>query len=244
MPQYEIYNEKENCTRMDNGKSRGHAQQRALSRDLWLWWTLATATGGIVSWAIVTVAGLFTFGAALLGIGTATGYCIGWAQKKVAVRYVPHENWSRWLVFSVVGATLGWMTIMALSVVVIMLDNTVFNGTLRTNPAVIVTMPFVGGSVFGLVQWRSLKGSQNMVVWMLASAVGWSLGAVIGVNLAEAIIPYREGRLYWISDAISIFIAGTTATVVFGATTGIVLARLLGGPRSEAQEGSGFSTSG
>ncbi len=209
----------------ENGE-HGHIVNQPLGLSVWLWWTLTTTVAGIASWIVITVAVPFTLGFALLGAGTVTGLCVGWAQKKILQQQIPDQDWSRWVRFSTLGATLGWIIVMLLVALVIVLDRLLFNQTLRINPITPLIISSVAGAVFGWTQGQCLQYRQGKVQWVLANAAGWGLGAIIGLKIAEAVVPYQDGILISYSDATSAFIMGSVASVVLGAITGFVVLKM------------------
>ena len=82
----------------------------------------------------------------------------------------------------------------------------------------------VGGLVVGLLQWRVLRlGAGRGASWVLASVVGWALGGST-VVLNYRVLPKTPGfpgaRIY-----IGVVLIGG---ILLGATTGLVVARVLG----------------
>ena len=82
----------------------------------------------------------------------------------------------------------------------------------------------VGGLVVGLLQWRVLRlGAGRGANWVLASVVGWALGGST-VVLNYRVLPKTPGipgaRIY-----IGVVLIGG---ILLGATTGLVVARVLG----------------
>jgi hypothetical protein len=174
---------------------------------LWLGWTLATTAGMLLGFLpfifLITVIELWL---ARLIIPLWAGFLVGIFQWLVLRRYL--TRCSDLILNDVAGWALGYaaglMVIQALG------------GT--------VVGALVGYALFGLIvavlQWPVLRREiPNALPWVIASIVGWSLGAVLGQLILNLIAPAGEPISQVASTAV---ISGITGLVA-GAVTALVL---------------------
>jgi hypothetical protein len=196
---------------------------------LWFHWVIVTIVIGIVCWGVIAGMAFFTFGLGLLGAGSALGLGVGWVQERILRHYAPYQDWSRWVWYTILGATLCWLLAAILRFLLATLDRNFIN-----HPILPVIVFSIGGSIFGLLQYLPLKNKRCTFQWVLANTIGWSLGAFLGLNIAEIIMPFQtETIVFGPPHAIYVFVAGSVGTFVFGIITGMVLPCLLQQPDTE-----------
>lgn len=190
---------------------------------MWLRWVLVTTAAGILTSIISAVAAVSSLGLGMLVAGIVFGYCAGSAQSTVLRSHVSHVDPSRWLMSSLIGGTLGWITTIAIGVTAVIIDGRYgFNEF----PFVLAGV-LIGGALLGAIQWRISQGKRGVILWMLANAVGLGVGLVSGVIFATATLPYVGGRLYSPYDALMSFASGSIAICILAITTGTTLIWLL-----------------
>ena len=173
---------------------------------LWLGWTLATAGGMLVGFLpTIPLVNLLDLGLAQIAVPVLAGTLIGFAQWIVLRRYVSAS--SDWILAGgtswAVGYVLGLLLIQTL-------PSTIF---------VEVIGYLLFGVIVALVQWPVLRREiPNMLVWILASSIGWAAG----FWASEGVLPlFFTGGL--LEPPLSTTIIAVTSGLVAGAITGIAL---------------------
>lgn len=191
---------------------------------VWLLWFLSTTISGVISWAVGMLAVALTWGLALPLVFTVLGIFVGgsqWLVLKPRVREI-HGLWKqlRWVLLSAAGATLSWFLVVYIRASAALLDS-----GLLLHPMLPVVNFFCGGFIFGLVQWQTWSSSrfQVQLLWALSNAVGWSIGAFIGLRASGEILAgnYRSSTLIGFPDAAFMFVAGSVGIVAFSIITGV-----------------------
>jgi hypothetical protein len=173
---------------------------------LWLAWTFATAGGMLIGFLpTIPLVNLLDLGLAQIAVPVLAGTAIGFAQWIVLRRYVSAS--SDWILAGgtswAVGYVLGLLLIQTL-------PSTIF---------IEVIGYLLFGVIVALVQWPVLRREiPNILVWILASSIGWAAG----FWASQAVLPLIfTGGL--IEPAVSTTVIAVTSGLVAGAITGIAL---------------------
>ena len=141
-----------------NDQTATNIRREPNTRSLWSAWALATSTSGVVSWLFAVGAGFMSLGAGLFIVpGVTLGILVGWAQESVMKHYAPSLRCAKWGRFSFVGALLGWIIVMALSIGGQMLYNRITGRVLGYNPLYANLLLPVGAALFG-AKWVAPNG--------------------------------------------------------------------------------------
>lgn len=173
---------------------------------LWLGWTLATAGGMLIGFLpTIPLVNLLDLGLAQIAVPVLAGTAIGFAQWIVLKRYVSAS--SDWILAGgtswAVGYVLGLLLIQTL-------PSTIF---------IEVIGYLLFGVIVALVQWPVLRREiPNILVWILASSIGWAAGFWASQGVLSMIF---TGGL--IEPAVSTTVIAVTSGLVAGAITGIAL---------------------
>jgi hypothetical protein len=173
---------------------------------LWLGWTLATAGGMLLGFLpTIPLVNLLDLGFAQIAVPVLAGTVIGFAQWIVLRRYVTAS--SDWIL---AGGT-SWAAGYVLGLLLIQ--------TLPSSIFIEVVGYLLFGVIVALVQWPVLRREiPNILVWILASAVGWAAG----FWASQAVISlFFTGGL--IEPAVSTTVIAVTSGLVAGAITGVAL---------------------
>jgi hypothetical protein len=173
---------------------------------LWLGWTLATAGGMLLGFLpSLFLVNVLDLGLARIIVPAFAGTLVGLAQWLALRRYLTATT--DWILAGgtswAVGYVLGLFLIQVLPA-------TVFAG-------------FVGyllfGAIVALVQWPLLRREiPHLLVWMLASAIGWAAG----FWTSQAVLPlFQTGPT--IPPAVSTTVIAVTSGLIAGAITGVAL---------------------
>jgi len=173
---------------------------------LLLGWTVATAGGMLLGFLpTILVVNVLNLGLAQIIVPVLAGTIIGFAQWIVLRRYVTAS--SSWMLADgtswAVGYVLGLFLVQAL-------PSTIFAGIIGY---------LLFGVIVALVQWPVLRREiPNILVWILASAVGWAAG----FSTSQAVLPlFSGGQL--MEPVVSTTVIAVTSGLVAGAITGIAL---------------------
>ena len=210
--------------------------RRSVGYTLLLQWFAATAAVGIMSWAISMVLAALTLGLALLIAASIVGFCIGAAQWFVLQPYIRYSDgfWERvrWVLYSTAGATIAWYLIISIRAIAASIDD-----MLLFHPALPIINFAIGGAVFGCLQWLVLrkKDMRSALWWVGINSVGWSIGAFVGVHLAQKALDiaaptYVPSNIIRYTEAFQLFVGGAIAITVYSIVSGIgviILIRLL-----------------
>lgn len=208
--------------------------QRHSPLALWSWWVVATSIGGTLGWAIAQFLAGATLGAGLLLAGTTVGIGIGWAQGLVVAEYFRKRtrdvDWAvfvfGWLFLSAISGTVGWILILLIRGLMVSADT-----GLRFNIEIPVLGFAGGGAVFGMGQWLAFRrGVWIALWWILANAVGWSIGVYATLRVAARIHRSNSPELNWSFFNFSELIAGSLGIAIFAIITGMTLILLLRKP--------------
>jgi hypothetical protein len=173
---------------------------------LWLSWTLATAVGLLLGFLAATpIVDAVQLNLARIIVPLLAGILVGLSQWIVLRAYLTAS--SDWIL---AGGT-AWALGFALGLLLIQsLPATVLGGTLGY---------ILFGGVVGLVQWPVLRREiPNLLVWILANALGWTAG-FLASQLALSLI-FRSPM---ISPAASTAVLFGVSGLVAGAITGAAL---------------------
>ena len=198
-------------------------------------WMRATAMAGILGSLIILVLFPLSWGSVSILAGVIWGITIGNNQRRFWQSYFPSGDWSKWAWFTTIGVTLGSLIFIALYVLPLLLmeyeDRLPYRTFLIPYIALLL---LVGGVIFGASQWLLIrKYVRKAGWWVLAYALGCSIGGTIGSIIAtsvyENLIPrnWKAGMLLGPAEGFYAFLAGTIATSVLSLTTGLALFWLL-----------------
>lgn len=184
---------------------------------LWLGWTLATAAGmvlGVLPW--LPFLDNLDLGLARVIVPVWTGLLVGIFQWLVLRGYLTHAvDW-------IFNGGAGWAVGYALGLLAIQ------------NLSEYAWGPLLGYILFGLViailQWPVLRREiPNAIPWIIASVVGWALGASLSQIVLDLFVSGNAVNPAWSATVI----AGTTGLVA-GAITGLVLVWIVRQPEHES----------
>ncbi len=187
----------------------------------WLLWVMATGVG---------LAGGF-------GLGWTVGYVLGGPLAVAVGKGVvwPTVGIMQWLVLRRrVSGAAGWIGAYVAAGVVVGAFGFAVGWSLGDVPAVVggVFLGVMVGTVAGILQWRVLRRQfSGTGWWLLASTLGWVIGLAIGFGLVHAVdLAGPDGGVGPLAQSV----AGAAAGLGAGATTGIILVRLLRQPHEVA----------
>jgi hypothetical protein len=173
---------------------------------LWLGWTLATAGGMLLGFLpSLFLVNVLDLGLARIIVPAFAGTIVGLAQWVALRRYLTATT--DWILAGGTSWAVGY--VLGLFLIQIM-PATVFAG-------------FVGyllfGAIVALVQWPLLRREiPHLLVWMLASAIGWAAG----FWTSQAVLPlFQTGPT--ILPAVSTTVIAVTSGLIAGAITGVAL---------------------
>jgi hypothetical protein len=173
---------------------------------LWLSWTLATALGMLLGYLpLALVVGPLDLGLVRVIVPIVAGLLLGLAQWLVLRPYVAASyDW-------IINQAAGWVVGFALGLVVVQLLSATAISTL------------VGFILFGLIvalfQWPVLRREMpQLLPWVLANVVGWTLGAYLS-QVAAGI--FFQDNLP--STVTSVLVTVGITGLVAGAVTGLAL---------------------
>jgi hypothetical protein len=172
---------------------------------LWLAWTLATTAGMLLGFVPVALLGreVDALWVRLL-LPLWAGFLVGLFQWLALRPYLTHA--ADWLV----NGGLGWAAAFALGLLVIQLLGGLW-GTLLAY--------LLFGLIIAVLQWPVLRREiPNALAWVIASVVGWALGALISQLVLGAVAAGRPPNQVLESALVS----GLTGLVA-GAVTGLAL---------------------
>lgn len=203
-----------------------------------LLWLLVTCVFGLLSWLFASLFAISTLGMGLLLLGTIVSFCIACAQMLFMGKRLLSVNWSRWLLISTAAGTFSWIVVCA-SVVLMNVAN-ISNGS-KSDPSLHsgYIAPFViaslSGLVYGAIQGYGFHVKKYYIWWCLANAVGLGAGTVLGLQVADILVPPRSGMLLNFTDVLRLAIMGGAATFMVSVLTSVVVlalpdTRTSGGP--------------
>jgi hypothetical protein len=196
--------------------------------NLWIRWTIATAAGELIGFAIPAVflplalviglsADLLPLAAIVAGAGE--GASLGLAQWIVLHRHLPEITRRAWIGATTFGAMFAYAVAMI---------PTALADFDKLDGAILIA----GGSLFGLLFLLSMGLPQSLVLrqqlkhsgwWVLASAVAWPLGVAVPFIGLTAI---RDGSPMIVMIGTGV-LSGMLMGVVVGAITGVAFIWLL-----------------
>ena len=173
---------------------------------LWLGWTLATAGGMLLGFLpTILLINFFSLALAQIVVPVFAGTLVGLAQWIALRRFLTaHSDWilaggTSWAVGYVVGLFL-----------IQRMPATLLGG---------IAGYLLFGAVVAFIQWPLLRREiPSLLVWVLASAVGWTMGFFA----SQAVLSlFYNGSL--IAPAVSTTVIAVTSGLVAGAITGLAL---------------------
>jgi hypothetical protein len=183
---------------------------------LWLGWTLATMVGMLLGLlTFVPLLPIFDLALARVVIPLWAGFLVGTFQWLVLRRYLTHSvDW-------ILNGGVGWAVGFGLGLIIIQ--------SLSDFPWGALAGYIIFGFIIGVLQWPVLRREiPDVVPWILASVLGWALGAYLSQVVLDIFIGGGA-----VNPAVStIIIAGTTGLVA-GAITGLVLVWIVRHPERE-----------
>jgi hypothetical protein len=202
-----------------------HLQHR---RAFWLRWTVATAAGELLGFAIPALAGAaaawlalgqvaMSFVLVLAGVGE--GVVLGLAQWLALRWQAPSVGRRAWVTATALGAAVAW----ALAMLLVTLREFAVLDTLTLAvlavPCGLIFLCSIGGA-----QWWILRRYvAHAGWWILVNAIAWPLGVAIPV-VGMALLPDRAGPISMLAVGIA---SGVCMGALVGAITGAAMARLL-----------------
>jgi hypothetical protein len=181
---------------------------------LWISWTLATAAGMVAGFLpFILLLQIIELNLARLLFPIWAGLLVGLFQWFVLRRCI--AQCGDWIWNGAAGWALGY----ALGLIVIQ----VFSVSVFA--AVIGYLLF--GAIVAFIQWPILhREIPNMIPWVLASVIGWALGALAGQGVLNLVTPAGEP----IPQVLSTFVIAVTTGLVAGAITGLALVHIIRQP--------------
>jgi hypothetical protein len=173
---------------------------------LWLGWTLATAGGMLIGFLpTILLVNVLNLGLAQIVVPVFAGTLVGLAQWAALRRFLTAT--SDWILAGgtswAVGYVLGLFLIQNMPA-------TVFAG---------IAGYLLFGAIVALVQWPLLRREiPHLLVWMIASAVGWAAG--FWASQAVLLLFYTGPT---IAPAVSTTVIAVTSGLIAGAITGVAL---------------------
>jgi hypothetical protein len=173
---------------------------------LWLGWTLATAGGMLLGFLpTLFLVNVLNLGLAQIVVPVFAGTLVGLAQWVALRRYLTaHSDW-------ILASGTSWAIGYVLGLFLIQnMPNTALGG---------IAGYLLFGAIVALVQWPLLRREiPHLLVWMLASAIGWTAG----FWASQAVLPlFFDGSL--MAPALSTTVIAVTSGLVAGAITGLAL---------------------
>ncbi len=191
-----------------------------------LLWLLVTCVSGLLSWIFASLFAVSTLGMGLLMLGTLVSFCIACAQMLFMRRRLTSVNWSRWMLISTAAGTFSWIVVCT-SVVLMNVAN-ISNGS-KSDPSLHsgYVAPFVisslSGLVYGSIQGYGFHVKKYYIWWCLVNAVGLGTGTVLGLQVADILVPPRSSMLLNLTDALRLSIMGGVATFMMSVLTSLVV---------------------
>ena len=176
-------------------------------------WILASFLGWSLGFALIflciALSGLVGLGDSQFPVGLGMGLGVGLLQRRVLAERL--------------GSGAGWVGASAAGMVAPFLAHDIARLLSLAIPYSLAGAVVVGGLCVGLLQWRVLRlDARRGAGWIMASLVGWTLGAST-VVLNERVLPKTPGIFGALIYVAVILIGG----MLLGATTGLVLPRML-----------------
>lgn len=209
----------------------GHGQGRS---GIWAAWTLATAAGELLGFAVPALAGALAFwllgepdtgagaltlAATVLVAGIGEGAILGAFQWRVLRRALPAISRRAWVGATAAGAAAAW----ALGLLPSTLDALIGLPT-RIQIAAWTALALPLLCTIGVAQAMVLRQHVHGVRrWVAANALAWLLGLPV-TFIGPALVPDGSPPAVWVT----VFIAsGLAMGMIVGAITGLALIRLL-----------------
>ena len=173
---------------------------------LWLGWTLATAGGMLLGFLpSLFLVNVLNLGLAQIIVPVLAGTLIGLAQWLALRNFLTaHSDW-------ILATGTSWALGYVVGLFVIQhMPTTLLGGLVGY---------LLFGAIVALVQWPLLRREiPHLLVWMLASAIGWTAGFWVS---QAALSLFYTGSL--IPPAVSTTVIAVTSGLVAGAITGLAL---------------------
>jgi hypothetical protein len=192
------------------------AKVRRNELGLWLSWALATGAGMALGYLpAALLVNVLDLGLARVIVPLLVGFLVGFAQWLVLRRYMTDsQDW-------ILAGGAGWAVGYALGLAIIqLLANSPFGTWLGY---------ILFGILIGLVQWPVLRREiPRASTWVLASVVGWTVGAAVSYLFLNAIFPGNQASQASF-PLVAVVDSGLTGLVA-GAITGLALVWLVRQP--------------
>jgi hypothetical protein len=205
----------------------------------WLAWIIATAASGAMGWLITVAVGFGTMGIGMLGFGLIVGALVGAAQGGILLWYVRrYVEDKAFLFFGWVFTTIVGMYLCLLAIIFVAaitdLGGRVVSDSVDSTAYNLFRFSY-GGAAYGLTQWIILRCFLSGTAWwILATSIGWALGATIslamGIDIAANILGTREfyaGIIMGPREFLLQLVEGSLGTAIFGLVTATALVFLL-----------------
>jgi hypothetical protein len=210
-----------------SGRQDGELDSSPQRSFLWAWplWVLASAVGG-------AVAGPASEPLGILGTLFLSGLILGAAQVLVLRRYLPAGVAGRWMLASFLGWFAGWMglglaskqaNVSGLPEIAQQVGSVAATVVGTEEARTTVPLRFWVWAVFAISQSAvlvlGLRLSLSLgALWVLAGAVGGTLGELASSTISARVFPGSGGRLL-----LDIAVEQAAAGALYGAATGVVL---------------------
>lgn len=180
---------------------------------LWLGWALATAAGMALGYLpAALLVSILDLGLARVIVPLLVGFLVGFAQWLVLRQYMTNSH--DWILAGGAGWALGY----AIGLWIVQL--------LSRSPLGTWLGYVLFGVLIGLVQWPVLRREiPKASTWVLASLVGWALGAAASYIIVNAIFTGDQASL----PLVAVVDSGLTGLVA-GGITGLALVWLVRQP--------------
>jgi hypothetical protein len=205
---------------------------KAFSFGVWIAWTVSTAVSGGLAFIlaaylvpIILPEAYFSSSVGLTGDNLIPHFLvwlmsllalasplIGFSQGLVLAG-AHYKEWRLWAIASSVGVFIAILLI-------------AFSSTIVGQLGVFL----VPGYVYGLAQWFVLRRSTKEAFWwVVANGIGWIIAVILGLALANVLLPGDWNGLPFYPAASAIHFALTSSIIfaIFAAITGLVLLVLL-----------------
>jgi hypothetical protein len=213
---------------------------------LWARWVVANLIGGFVGWGFAIIFASMTLSIGFTLSWIIIGGCLGFMQSYVLFKrerlfQLRVESWRTSETFLWIGSTVIGTLLSFISVVAIQFARPSQSVTADNSWRDILGF-VIGGMLYGIAQWLVLRRfAKWFALWIVACALGWGIGAIVGLQIARAIVDlFTDPRntddviLLGYLDLAGIMVAGTMGIIVFGMITGIFLNLVGLGSRSRS----------
>jgi hypothetical protein len=184
--------------------------------DLWLWWTLASVIGYLVSTIPSKLLGNSFAGTIISLVAFAISMIL---EIWVFNRYLSNFNWKQWVVVTIVGILVAIVAAVIFLIPVFIVVRLLALGTFLENLLALVPSAVIFGVVISLAQWRVLKyyaRGQGRGLWIIASIISTALS-----TLSSTTIQQLTNNIYVViaggivTSALTAFIVGYALMQIF-----------------------------